>query len=89
MIHPLDASRSALRAFSQKTNVIANNVANVNTDGFKKSRTTLEEGPTGGVNARISHYTSLVDVYRSMGGGWVDDASVIAPTPQEVMSQER
>jgi multidrug efflux system outer membrane protein len=41
------------------------------------------------VNARISHYTSLVDVYRSMGGGWVDDASVIAPTPQEVMSQER
>ena len=26
----------------------------MNTDGFKKSRTTLEEGPTGGVNARIS-----------------------------------
>jgi multidrug efflux system outer membrane protein len=41
------------------------------------------------VNARIDHYTSLVDVYRSMGGGWVDDASVIAPSPEEVMSQER
>jgi multidrug efflux system outer membrane protein len=41
------------------------------------------------VNARVGHYTSLVDVYRSMGGGWVDDASMMAPTPQEVMSQER
>ncbi len=41
------------------------------------------------VNARIGHYTSLVDVYRSMGGGWVDEAAVLAPTPGEVMSQER
>lgn len=54
MITQLDTSISALSAFSKKMRVTANNVANVNTDGFKKSRTTLEEAPFGdGVRARV------------------------------------
>ena len=54
MITQLNASISALTAFSKEMRVTANNVANVNSDGFKKSRTTLQEGPSGdGVRARV------------------------------------
>ena len=49
MISPLHSGISAVSAFSVKMNVTANNVANVNSDGFKKSRTTFQEGPFGGV----------------------------------------
>ena len=49
MISSLSAGISAISSFSTKMNVTANNVANVNTDGFKKSRTILQEGKTGGV----------------------------------------
>lgn len=44
---------SALSAFGTQMNVTANNVANVNTDGFKRSRTTLEEGQNGSVTPNI------------------------------------
>lgn len=54
MISSLANSVSALQAFQKKTEVTANNIANVNTDGFKKSRTDMVEGKTGGVEARIS-----------------------------------
>jgi len=40
------------------------------------------------VDAQIAHYTALIDVYKSMGGGWVDEAVMIAPTVDEVMSKE-
>ena len=53
MISALDSGISALSSFSVKMNVTANNVANVNSDGFKKSRTTLKEGPFGGVEPDI------------------------------------
>ena len=47
------ASVSALMAFRKKMDVMSNNIANVLTDGFKKSRVSLEEGATGGVNAIV------------------------------------
>lgn len=49
MISAFDSALSALSAFSVRMRVTANNVANVNTDGFKKSRTIMKEGPFGGV----------------------------------------
>jgi len=49
MISVFDSALSALSAFSVSMRVTANNVANVNTDGFKKSRTIMKEGPFGGV----------------------------------------
>jgi len=49
MISSLSAGISAISSFSAKMNVTANNVANTNTDGFKKSRTILKEGQHGGV----------------------------------------
>lgn len=48
------SSLSALRAFGVKSQVTANNVANVNTDEFKKSRADMVEGVNGGVDVAIS-----------------------------------
>jgi flagellar hook protein FlgE len=45
---------SALQAFGRKFQVTANNIANVNTDGFKKSRAELKDNHPAGVEAVIS-----------------------------------
>lgn len=48
------SSMSALKAFGDKTQVTAHNVANVNTDEFKKNRADLVEDAQGGVKVEIS-----------------------------------
>jgi len=49
MVPPLDSALSALQAFGQKLGMTAGNIANVNTDGFKKSRAFFQEGRNGEV----------------------------------------
>lgn len=44
---------SALNAFQKKIEVTANNIANVSTDGFKKSRVEMLESASSGVEAVI------------------------------------
>jgi len=44
---------TALRAFDKKLDVSANNIANVNSDKFKKSRVDLQEAASGGVQVTI------------------------------------
>jgi flagellar basal-body rod protein FlgC len=44
---------SALSAFDRKLDVNANNIANVNTDHFKKSRVHMQEAAQGGVQVTI------------------------------------
>lgn len=58
MISALNSTVSALRAFVTKLGVTADNIANVNTDGFKKSRATLHEDQHGGVRVEISRDNS-------------------------------
>ncbi len=50
-IDALYAAASALDAFSTAQAVTANNIANVNTDGFDPSRTVLEDRPDRGGTA--------------------------------------
>jgi len=45
---------SAIRALFTKLDVAASNIANANTDGFKKSRAELQEVAPGGVKVSIS-----------------------------------
>jgi flagellar basal-body rod protein FlgC len=52
MLPSLNAAVSALQAFGQKMGITAGNIANVTTDGYKKSRAVLEEGPHGEVEVR-------------------------------------
>ena len=53
MVSSVYPAISALSAFQKKMDVTADNVANVNTDGFKKSRVNLQEGNNGGVTASV------------------------------------
>lgn len=53
MITPVQSSLSALNAFRKSLDVAANNIANVKTDGFKKSRVTFSEEANGGVTAQV------------------------------------
>jgi flagellar basal-body rod protein FlgC len=50
----LNTTLSALDAYGKKLDVTANNIANVNTDGFKKSRATFQEADSSGVVVSIS-----------------------------------
>ena len=54
MFYAVSNSISALNAHGVKIGVTANNVANVNTEEFKKSRAVLEEGVNGHVTVEIS-----------------------------------
>lgn len=49
---------TALAAFDKKLDVTANNVANANTNNFKKSRVELQENADGGVKVTISRDNS-------------------------------
>lgn len=49
MISAIHTALSGLTAIGKQIEVVANNVANVNTDGFKKSRTEFVEIPSSGV----------------------------------------
>jgi flagellar hook protein FlgE len=53
MIYPAGNSLSALHAYRKKMSVMANNVSNVQTDGFKKSRVTFSESKSGGISANV------------------------------------
>ena len=50
----LNTALSALDAYGKKLDVTANNIANVNTDSFKKSQATFQEGDPSGVVVSIS-----------------------------------
>ena len=54
MISSANSALSALNAFGKKMNVIANNVANVETEEFKKSRATLVEGAENTVKVEVT-----------------------------------
>ena len=54
MIPPLINSVSALQAHARKLGVTANNIANVISEGYKKYRASMEEGPHGGVIVNIT-----------------------------------
>lgn len=53
MITPVHNSISALRAFNHKLNVTADNIANVNTNRFKKSTVQMSDTASGGVVATV------------------------------------
>lgn len=53
MISSISSTISALHAFGKKMGVTANNVANVQSDEFKKSRALLQEGQRNEVKVEI------------------------------------
>ncbi|MDH4188102.1 MAG: flagellar basal body protein [Nitrospira sp.] len=53
MISAIHTALSGMTAFTRKIEVTAHNVANVNTDGFKKAHTDFVEVSAGGVEAIV------------------------------------
>lgn len=54
MINGISAALSGLTSLQKKNESIANNTANVNTDGYKKTRVTLQEELPQGVSTNVS-----------------------------------
>ena len=53
MMDGISSTLSSLQAHDRKMNVNANNIANVNTNGFKRDRAILEEGKVGDVRVSL------------------------------------
>lgn len=53
MSFPIGSNLSALRAYGTKMSVTADNIANVSSEGFKKSRAVLEQGQNEAVKVDI------------------------------------
>ena len=53
MISGLSSTISSLQAHDRKMSVNANNIANVNTNGFKRDQAVLEEGNEGDVRVNL------------------------------------
>lgn len=73
MVAAIQNSLSALSAFNKKIRVTADNVANVNTNGFKKSRAVLSEGENGGVKVNINKVNTPGYPTKQLNGDTVVD----------------
>ena len=69
MILPLNNSITALQAHVKKLGVTAHNIANVNSEGYKKDRATMEEDALGGVRVNISRVNSPGHPYEVFENG--------------------
>lgn len=68
MISPVNSTVSALQAYNSQLEVTSNNIANVNTDEFKKSKATLKEGVNGGVQVDIKRVDAPGHRYQALEG---------------------
>lgn len=54
MIGSINSNIAALTAYGIKMRVTSDNIANVYTDGYKKSRATIDSGPDGQVAVHVN-----------------------------------
>jgi len=84
MIAGIPSSLSALQAFSTKMGTTAHNIANMNTDGFKKSRVLLSEQAPQGVVATVEQ----VDLSGLAAVGAVEqDQALTAPADVDLSEE--
>ena len=58
MVNAIDSALAGLSFFKKKMDVSANNIANLNTDGFKKSRVIATEDKTGNPQGNVEKITT-------------------------------
>ena len=68
MISPVNSTISALQAFGKKMGVTADNVANVNTDGYKKYQANMTEGANNDIKVEIRRVESPGHTYQAIEG---------------------
>lgn len=69
MISGIQSGLSALQAIQKKVDVTANNTANINTDGFKKTQVILREGTPQGVTAEVRRVETPGPIVYEQGPG--------------------
>ena len=84
MISAVNSTVSALQAYKTQMEVTSNNVANVNTDGFKKSKATLKEGQNGDVQVDVNRVDTPGSLYRELN----DDQIVEKETSNVDLAEE-
>lgn len=84
MISPVNSTISALQAFGKKMGVTANNVANVNTDGYKKYRANMTEGANNDIKVEIRRVESPGHTYQAIEG----DQPVVKETSNVDLGEE-
>jgi flagellar basal body rod protein FlgG len=67
MSNAAEIALSAIRALDRANDVIANNIANVNTGGFQKSRAAMEQAAAGGVTLTVEQLNLPIDTV-TLGG---------------------
>ncbi|MEX1330658.1 MAG: flagellar basal body rod C-terminal domain-containing protein [Desulfobacterales bacterium] len=68
MIPSVNSAITALQAYKSKMRVTANNIANVNTDEFKKGSAILREGTNGGVQVNVQRVNTPGIRYKAFEG---------------------
>lgn len=68
MISSVNSTISALQANKTRLGVTADNIANVNTDEFKKSRVIQQEGVEGDIQVDVNRVNSPGHRYQSLEG---------------------
>ena len=68
MISSVNSTISALQANRTRMGVTANNIANVNTDEFKKSRVIQKEGVAGDIQVDLNRVNSPGHRYQEVEG---------------------
>ena len=64
MADVLGIAATALTAYGVRQGVTGNNIANLNTDGFKASTVVMHENKAGGVKAGVSQGSDNVEISR-------------------------
>ncbi|HUL31371.1 MAG TPA: flagellar basal body protein [Thermodesulfobacteriota bacterium] len=86
MVDAIYSALSGLQAFGRKLGVTAHNVANLNTDGFKKSRALFEEASPSGVAVRVDRVDSPGAPIPSEDGTGVPRESSNVTVEEEMVS---
>ncbi|HMS84938.1 MAG TPA: flagellar basal body rod C-terminal domain-containing protein [Nitrospira sp.] len=93
MISAIHTALSGLAAVGKQIDVVAHNVANLNTDAFKKSRTEFVEVQTGGVLPVVEKDTAAgPTVLRDTGGSpfpiELSNVDLGEETIQQILAQQ-
>lgn len=67
MSNAADSALSAIRALDRANEVVANNIANVNTGGYQKSRAATTPAAAGGVTVNVEQLNLPIDTV-TLGG---------------------
>ena len=68
MLSAISSTVSALQAYKTQMKVASNNVANVNTEEFKKSKAILKEGANGDVQVEVNQVNTPGHRYQELDG---------------------